>query len=137
MPPAEDPKADPTAGVVPTPRPSAPWRVVTVEPLEGMRLRVKFVDGTAGEVRLRHFLHSPGVNGTVFEALRDPNVFRQVRIHLGAVVWPTGADLAPDAMYDAIQAHGHWDASTNSARFISGPPPRVDSAWKMVRRSGR
>jgi hypothetical protein len=26
----------------------------------------------------------------------------------GAVQWPNGADLAPDAMYDAIRAHGTW-----------------------------
>jgi hypothetical protein len=26
----------------------------------------------------------------------------------GAVQWANGADLAPDAMYDAIKAHGRW-----------------------------
>ncbi|MGH7392166.1 MAG: DUF2442 domain-containing protein [Candidatus Rokuibacteriota bacterium] len=81
---------------------------MAVEPLREMRLRVTFVDGTSGEVRLQRFLESPQVNGTVFEPLRDPNVFRQVDIELGVVVWPTGADLAPDAMYDAIRAQGHW-----------------------------
>lgn len=106
---AEAPKSDSTAGVGPSPRPAAAWRVVSVEPLADMRLRVKFVDGTAGEVRLQRFLASPLVNGTVFEPLRDPRVFRQVGVALGTVVWPTGADLAPDAMYDAIQAHGHWE----------------------------
>jgi hypothetical protein len=75
-----------------------------------MDLRVTFVDGTSGEVRLRSFLESPRVNGTIFEALRDPAVFRQVRVELGAVAWPNGADLAPDAMYDAIRAQGHWVA---------------------------
>ena len=34
--------------------------------------------------------------------------FRQVRVDLGVAVWPTGADLAPDAMYDAIRASGEW-----------------------------
>jgi len=24
------------------------------------------------------------------------------------VAWPNGADLAPDAMWDAIRAHGYW-----------------------------
>lgn len=108
MQPAEAPKADSSAGIVPAPRSSAEWRVVAVEPLPEMRLRVKFVDGTSGEVWLQRFLESAEVNGTAFEPLRDPNVFRQVRIQLGAVVWPTGADLAPDAMYDAIHARGHW-----------------------------
>jgi Protein of unknown function (DUF2442) len=108
MQPAETTKADPTSRVAPTPRPLAAWRVASVEPLGDMRLRVKFVDGTAGEVCLRIFLESPQVNGTMFEPLRDPEVFRQARVELGVVTWPNGADLAPDAMYDAIRAHGRW-----------------------------
>jgi len=75
-----------------------------------MDLRVTFVDGTSGEVCLRSFLESPRVNGTIFEALRDPAIFRQVRVELGAVAWPNGADLAPDAMYNAIREQGHWVA---------------------------
>jgi hypothetical protein len=27
---------------------------------------------------------------------------------MGAVHWPSGADLAPDAMYDAIRQGGIW-----------------------------
>jgi uncharacterized protein DUF2442 len=81
---------------------------VAVEPLPELRLRTTFVDGTCGEVWLRSFLESPQVNGTIFEPLRDPEVFGQARVELGAVTWPNGADLAPDAMYDAIRASGHW-----------------------------
>src|SRR2546430_10440218 len=62
MPPAETPEANSPAGVAPTPRPSTAWRVVSVEPLPGMCLRVKFIDGTSGEVRLQRFLESPQVN---------------------------------------------------------------------------
>ena len=54
------------------------------------------------------FLKSPAVRGTPFEPLLDESLFRQVRVDLGAVTWPTGADLAPDAMYDAIRASGEW-----------------------------
>ena len=104
----ETPKTDPAAGVVPTPQPSPVWRVVAVEPLPELRLRVMFFDGTCGEVWLRSFLESPRVSGTIFEPLRDPEVFRQAQVELGAVTWPNGADLAPDAMYDAIRASGHW-----------------------------
>jgi len=104
----ETPESDPTAGVVPTPRPSPAWRVVAVEPLPELRLRVTFFDGTCGEVWLRSFLESPQVSGTIFEPLRDPEIFRQARVELGAVTWHNGADLAPDAMYDAIRASGHW-----------------------------
>src|SRR6266704_2987044 len=105
MPPAKSTQADSTAGVVPPVRPAAPWRVVRVEASAGGRLRVAFVDGTTGEVRMQPFLDSSRVRGTVFEALRDPVVFAQARVELGAVTWPNDADLAPDAMYDAIRAN--------------------------------
>ena len=32
--------------------------------------------------------------------------FRHVQAELGAVLWPNSADLAPDAMYDAIRVSG-------------------------------
>ncbi len=64
-----------------------------------------------GEVDLENFLRDPALDGTVFEPLRDRDVFAEARVGLGAVQWPTGADLAPDAMYDAIREHGHWIVS--------------------------
>jgi hypothetical protein len=85
-----------------------PWRAASVEALDNSRLRVAFVDGTVGEVRMQTFLASPAVEGTVFEALRDPAESAKVRIEMGAVQWPSGADLAPDAMYDAICQRGVW-----------------------------
>jgi hypothetical protein len=109
MQPTEATKTNPAAGAAPTPRPSMAWRVMTVEPLPELRLRVVFFDGIAGEVRLRSFLESPQVSGTIFEPLREPGIFRQVHVELGAVTWPNGADLAPDAMYDAIRERGHWE----------------------------
>ena len=73
-----------------------------------MCLDVIFADGTRGEVRMDAFLLSEAVKGTVFEALREPELFQDALILLGAVSWPNGADLAPDAMYDAIRANGYW-----------------------------
>jgi len=81
-----------------------------VEPLPGDRLRVCFADGTTGEVDLSTLLRSEGMRGTVFEPLAcDPDLFRRVFVdEFGAVCWPNGADLAPDAMYDAIRQNGRW-----------------------------
>jgi len=89
-------------------RPLSAWRVVGVEAFPGMRLRVSFADGTSGEVWMQSFLESPRIGGTIFEPLRDPERFREVCVEMGAVTWPSGADLAPDAMYDAIRSHGRW-----------------------------
>jgi len=85
-----------------------PWRVVSVNTMPDLLLRVTFVDGTTGDVDLANFLGNPQVKGTVFEPLRDPAVFAQARVVMGAVQWANGADLAPDAMYDAIKTHGRW-----------------------------
>ena len=87
---------------------TVPWRVTSVTAYPDARLRVTFVDGTAGEVHLKSFLSGASVEGTVFEALRDPGVFDKAQVVLGAVQWPNSADLAPDAMYDAIRALGVW-----------------------------
>jgi hypothetical protein len=82
--------------------------VRAVQPLADARLLVTFVDGTSGEVRMAGFLSGPGVVGSVFEALRDPGEFAKVGVVMGAVAWPNGADLAPDAMYDAVRERGAW-----------------------------
>jgi hypothetical protein len=97
-----------TPEVEPTIQHTVPWRLTSVAVLPDARLRVAFVDGTTGEVHMSLFLNDPKVSGTVFEELRDPAVFAQAQIVLGAIQWPSGADLAPDAMYDAIRKQGVW-----------------------------
>jgi len=109
MQPHANAKTDRTAEVEPTLRHTVPWRVTSVTVLADARLRVTFIDGTTGEVNMRSLLASPTTDDTVFEPLRDPTLFAQARVTLGAIEWPNGADLAPDAMYDAIRQHGVWD----------------------------
>jgi len=77
-----------------------------VRALPGFRLAVQFVDGTAGEVDLSRRVASKRAGA--FSKLRDPEFFAQVFLDYGAVAWPGGIDLAPDAMYDEIRAHGCW-----------------------------
>jgi len=71
------------------------YRVKRVRPQEGYRLFVEFEDGVQGEVDLSDRLFGP-----VFEPLRDLGFFAEVTVdEYGAVCWPNGADLAPDALY--------------------------------------
>jgi hypothetical protein len=79
------------------------WDVRNCGILEHGRLNVVFEDGLKGEVEL-----SPSKFRGVFEPLRDPAFFNQAYIDHGAVTWPNGADLAPDAMYEEIKKHGVW-----------------------------
>ncbi|MDH5640687.1 MAG: DUF2442 domain-containing protein [Nitrospira sp.] len=108
MQPAQISQTNRALAVKPAIQPIAPWRLVSVQAESAQRLEVTFVDGTIGSVDLRNFLNDPQIQGTVFEPLRDPAVFTQVQVVMGAVQWVNGAELAPDAMYDAIKRHGVW-----------------------------
>jgi hypothetical protein len=81
-------------------------RIVRVSAGPGYTLQVLFDDGSSGEVDLSARLFGP-----VFEPLRDPLVFARVRVdEYGAVCWPNGADLAPDALYRTISSPVEPDA---------------------------
>ena len=67
-------------------------------------LRVRFVDGLEGVVKMSELVHS--AEAGIFARLADPAVFAQAAERHGAVAWPGEIDLAPDAMYDAIREHG-------------------------------
>ena len=74
-------------------------RILKVKPLTDYRLQVEFADGVSGEVDL-----SDRLTGPVFEPLKDPKLFGQVSIdEFGAICWPNGADLAPDALYERLR----------------------------------
>ena len=75
--------------------------ITRVEVLEPYRLRLEFDDGTSGEVDIAQLVTFQGV----FEPLRDPGAFRQVRLdeELGAIVWPNGADIDPFVLHEWAQ----------------------------------
>ena len=79
------------------------YDVTEVHVLPGHKLSVLFADGLKGTVELSERLEGP-----IFGPLRDETLFSQAYIEHGAVVWPNGADLAPDAMYDEIKKSGCW-----------------------------
>ena len=79
-------------------------RVVAVEPLQGMALRVRFSDGVERDLDLE-----PMLTSGVFESLRDPAVFAAVAVDriAGTVMWPNAIDLDPDVLHgDATPMHG-------------------------------
>jgi len=104
--PHADAEENRTAELIPPVRPCAAWRVAEVEALPGFRLRVRFNDGSAGNIDMAAFIKSEAAG--VFACLRDEKLFRQVGLRLSAVSWPGDLDLAPDAMHHAIKQHGTW-----------------------------
>lgn len=70
--------------------------VIDVKVVGPLTLDVTFADGTRRRVNVESVLRGP-----IFEPLRDPAYFAQVSVdrELGTVVWPNGADLAPEFLY--------------------------------------
>ena len=78
--------------------------VTSVEVLHEHVVRLGFSDGCVGDVDL-----GPELWGPVFEAVAgDYELFRRVRVDLGTIVWPNGADLAPEVLHShAVPACSH------------------------------
>jgi len=75
-----------------------PVRVVEASHRGGHRVWLRFSDGAEGEVDLASEMW-----GEVFEPLRDPARFAEFRVD-GTLVWPCGADLAPEFLRDRVRA---------------------------------
>ncbi len=67
-------------------------------------LRLRFADGLTGEVEVLNRMCGPA-----FDHARAPEGFGKVNVdpETGTVVWPGGADLAPDTLYERVRT-GVW-----------------------------
>ena len=74
--------------------------VVRAEYVGGYVVRLTFTDRTVGEADLAHEL-----DGEIFEPLREPGYFRRFRVdsELRTLVWPNGADFAPEFLYERVK----------------------------------
>ena len=72
--------------------------ITLVEVLHDHVVRLRFADGVEKTIDLDPYLHGP-----VFAQIRDDqNEFLAMKVDLeaGTIVWPNGADLAPDVLYE-------------------------------------
>ena len=90
-------------------------RVTHVEVCGPYHLRLRFKDGVEKTVNVESLLTGP-----IFEPLRDLEVFAKGRLDeiCGTIVWPNGADIAPEALYDLkpvdTQSHNnHFEADAD------------------------
>jgi Protein of unknown function (DUF2442) len=70
--------------------------VVRAEHRGGFRIHLTFNDNAERTVDFRQWLE-----GAVFERLKGPAYFRKFFVDGGTVVWPNGADIAPETLYEA------------------------------------
>lgn len=75
-------------------------RIADAQYVDGHTIWLRFVDGAAGEVNLENEL-----DGEVFEPLKDKAYFKAFVLHpeLRTVVWPNGADFAPEFLRAALR----------------------------------
>jgi Protein of unknown function (DUF2442) len=78
-------------------------RIISVAAEGGYRLRLTFTDDSVGAVDLAPWIE--GRDG-VFAPLQDPAFFARVSVDVdaGTIVWPNGADLDPDVLYEAAHS---------------------------------
>jgi len=81
------------------------WSIVRFNVLSNYRIEVSFADGTTGVADLAPRL-SQGPLGDGFDPLCDEALFAKAYLEHGALTWPGGIDLAPDAMYQRIRESG-------------------------------
>jgi Protein of unknown function (DUF2442) len=74
-------------------------------------LQLTFADGLSAEVDVLDRMRGP-----VFEDARTPEGFKRAAVdgETGTVVWPGGADLAPDTLYERVRS-GAWPDSRAAA----------------------
>ena len=70
--------------------------VIRAEYRDGFRIRLTFNDNSERTVDFR-----PWLEGPIFEPLKNPKYFQRFFIEGGTVVWPNGADIAPETLYEA------------------------------------
>jgi hypothetical protein len=75
--------------------------VVEAKHAGAYRIWLRFQDGLSGEIDLSDVLWRP-----VFHPLKDVSEFAKLKAdpELDTVVWPNGADLAPEALYRRLKA---------------------------------
>jgi hypothetical protein len=73
--------------------------VSTIEVMGDHRLRVTFDDDASGEIDASKWEWRG-----VFEPLKNPEFFSRARLdaELGTVVWPNGADIAPETLHATL-----------------------------------
>lgn len=76
--------------------------VTEAEALPDYKLRVRFSDGTKGEVNLKAFIESDP--RPIVSALRNHVAFAAIRVEMDTVVWENGFDLAPEFLYERAKA---------------------------------
>jgi hypothetical protein len=77
----------------------------------GFVVDVRFNDGTEKHIDLSQWFKGP-----VFKPLKDPKFFAKFFVEGGTLAWPNGVDIAPEALYDAVDVRSLLKEKTKRTR---------------------
>ena len=70
--------------------------VISAKRVRGFVIATRFDDGSEKHVDISQWFKGP-----VFKPLKDSKFFKKFFIEAGALAWPNGVDIAPEALYEA------------------------------------
>jgi uncharacterized protein DUF2442 len=85
--------------------------VTKVKLVDGYVIAVRFDDGTEKYVDISQWFKGP-----VFKPLRDPKVFAGFLLEGGTLAWPNGVDIAPEALYGAVDVRKQKEKTKPTSR---------------------
>jgi hypothetical protein len=100
--------------------------VIHAEHRGGFRLHVVFNDASENTIDFE-----PWLEGPVFEPLKNPQYFQRFFVDGGTVVWPNGADIAPETLYDVAGRRRRRNQRLQPTKARRGSSPKRSARVRL------